>query len=42
LKIEDGEEKDKVPFLQIGISEFNEPLKVQTTEDIILEEIGAN
>lgn len=41
LKFVDGGDYDKVPFIQIGIKEINEPLKVQTTEGVIFEPIGS-
>ncbi|MFA7743992.1 hypothetical protein [Salinicoccus roseus] len=40
LKFVDGGEEDKVPFIQIGIREINEPLQVKTTDGVIFEPIG--
>ncbi len=40
LKFVDGGDDDKVPFIQIGLYEINEPLKVQTTDGDIFESIG--
>ncbi|MBD8032752.1 YesK family protein [Solibacillus merdavium] len=41
LKFVDGGDDDKVPFIQIGLYEINEPLKVQTTDGDIFESIGS-
>ncbi|WP_217585496.1 hypothetical protein [Lentibacillus saliphilus] len=41
LKFVDGGDDDKVPFIQIGIKEINEPLKVKTTDGDIFEPIGS-
>lgn len=40
LKFEDGGDDDKVPFIQIGLKEINEPLTVQTTDGDIFESLG--
>ena len=42
LKFVDGGENDKVPFIQIGLYEINEPLKVQTTDGEIFQPIGSS
>lgn len=39
LRFVDEGEENKVPFIQIGIKEINEPLKVQTTDGVIFEPI---
>lgn len=41
LKFVDGGDDDKVPFIQIGLNEINEPLKVQTTDGEIFQPIGS-
>lgn len=41
LKFVDGGANDKVPFIQMGLNEINEPLKVQTTDGDIFEFIGS-
>lgn len=41
LKFVDGGDEDKVPFIQIGLNEINESLKVQTTEGKIFQSIGS-
>lgn len=40
LKFVEGGNYDKVPYIQIGIKEINEPLKVQTTDGVIFNPIG--
>ncbi|WP_419893516.1 hypothetical protein [Oceanobacillus kimchii] len=41
LKFVEGGNDDKVPYIQIGIKEINEPLKVQTTDGVIFNPIGS-
>ncbi|MGN7479847.1 YesK family protein [Solibacillus silvestris] len=41
LRLVDGGDDDQVPFIQIGLKEINEPLKVQTTEGVTFELIGS-
>ncbi|MER2009254.1 MAG: hypothetical protein ABS939_17530, partial [Psychrobacillus sp.] len=41
LKFVDGGDDDKVPFIQIGLNEINESLKVQTTDGKIFQPIGS-
>ena len=40
LKFVDGGENDKVPFIEIGLYEINEPLKVLTTDGKNFQSIG--
>ncbi|SOC38273.1 hypothetical protein [Salinicoccus kekensis] len=40
LNFEDGGQDDKVPFIQIGLREINEPLKVETTDGESFEQIN--
>lgn len=42
LKLIDEGVDGKVPFIQIGIDEIKEPLKLQTTDGVIFEEIGSS
>ncbi|BAC13206.1 hypothetical protein [Oceanobacillus iheyensis HTE831] len=42
VNILEGEEEDKTPFIEIGLDEINEPLKVQTTEGLIFEPLSSN
>ncbi|MEK4080045.1 hypothetical protein [Solibacillus sp. FSL K6-1126] len=42
LKFVDGGDDDKVPFIQIGLNEINESLKVQTTDGKIFQPIGSS
>lgn len=42
LKFVDGGENDKVPFIQIGLNEIKEPLKVQTTDGEIFQPVGSS
>ncbi len=39
LKIVEGENKDKTPYIRIGLNEIREPLKVQTTDGLVLKAI---
>lgn len=41
LKFVDGGENDKVPFIEIGLYEINEPLKVLTTDGKDFQQIGS-
>lgn len=40
LKITDGGEEDKVPYIRIGIKEIKEPLKVETMDGVVFELVG--
>ena len=42
VKFVNGGDNDKVPFIQIGLNEINEPLKVQTTDGEIFHPIGSS
>ena len=42
LKFVDGGENDKVPFIQIGLNEIKEPLKVQTMDGKIFQPVGSS
>lgn len=37
VEIVEGNNKNKAPFIKIGLDEINEPLKVQTTEGVIFD-----
>lgn len=39
LEIIEGENKNKSPYIRIGLDEINEPLKVQTTDGVIFDSI---
>lgn len=39
LKIIEGENKNKAPYIQIGLDEIKEPLKVQTTDGVIFNSL---
>lgn len=41
LKFVDGGDDDKVPFIQIGLNEINESLKIQTTDGKVFQPIGS-
>ncbi|GAB3068543.1 hypothetical protein [Virgibacillus ainsalahensis] len=36
VKLVEGEDENKVPYIEIGLDEINEPLKVQTTEGDVI------
>ncbi|MER2120451.1 MAG: YesK family protein [Solibacillus sp.] len=42
LKFVDGGDEHKVPFIQIGLNEINESLKVQTTDGKIFQPLGSS
>lgn len=42
LRFEDEGNEDKVPYLQIGLNEINKPLKIQTTDGMVFEQIDIN
>lgn len=39
VKIVEGKDKDKTPYIIIGLDEIREPLKVQTTDGLVFESI---
>ncbi|MEO4052416.1 YesK family protein [Solibacillus sp. CAU 1738] len=39
VEIVEGNNKNKAPFIKIGLDEINEPLKVQTTDGVIFNSI---
>lgn len=39
LEIVEGENKNKSPYIRIGLDEINEPVKVQTTDGVIFDSV---